>query len=64
MTTEAYYEVLDRYNDVEPLESWLTADLVTMIRLMDAELQRRHHENDGLNAALSLHNEGGNDDTD
>ena len=30
--------------DVTPLEDWSTADLVALIELADAEIQRRAHE--------------------
>jgi len=42
---ESFDSIIDRYNaGVEPLENWLTADIVNAIRLLDAELQQRHDE--------------------
>ena len=42
---ESFDSILDRYNSgVEPLENWLTADIVNAIRLLDAELQARYDE--------------------
>lgn len=39
------YALMDCYNGmIEPIESWATGDIVKLIRLLDAELQRRHHD--------------------
>lgn len=39
------YALIDRYNGlIEPIESWQTADISALIRLLDAELQRRYDE--------------------
>jgi hypothetical protein len=40
-----FSELLDTYNGgVEPLESWTTRDIVRLVELGDAELQRRAFE--------------------
>ncbi len=50
---ERIYQILDEYNSgVEPIENWGTNDIVEMIRLLDAELQRRHDEHIGTLAVL------------
>lgn len=37
-----FYDLLDKYNKgLEPLENWITADLVKLIDAADAELQNR-----------------------
>ena len=42
---ESFDSIIDRYNaGVEPLENWTTADIVSAIRLLDAELQARYDE--------------------
>jgi hypothetical protein len=39
------YALIDRYNGmIEPIESWATADVSALIRLLDAELQRRYDD--------------------
>ena len=41
----SFYDLLDKYNEgVEPIENWLTEDLVRVVELIDAELQRRDFE--------------------
>ncbi len=50
---EQFYALMDRYNSgVEPLESWETADIVALIRILDAVLQQRHDEAAGFLTAL------------
>lgn len=40
-----FSNLLDTYNGgVEPLESWTTRDIVRLVELGDAELQRREFE--------------------
>lgn len=40
-----FYALLDTYSGgVEPLESWTTRDIVRLVELGDAELQRREFE--------------------
>lgn len=42
---DSFYDILDRYNTgIDPLENWLTEDLVHVVELIDAELQRRDFE--------------------
>lgn len=37
-----FYDLIDKYNTgTEPLENWITADLVALIDAVDAELQNR-----------------------
>lgn len=37
-----FYDLLDKYNKgLEPLENWITADLVKLIDAADTELQNR-----------------------
>lgn len=41
----AFYAIMDDYNSgVEPLENWATGDIVRLINVLDAELQRRADE--------------------
>lgn len=42
---EALYDLFEKYNGgIEPIESWTSKDLVKVVDLIDAELQRREFE--------------------
>lgn len=55
---DTFDSIIDRYNSgVEPLENWTTADIVSAVRLLDAELQRRHDESSAAAYAADVDDE-------
>jgi hypothetical protein len=60
LTTDEAVQILERYIDWEycssidalPLKDWLATDIVRMIELMDAELQRRAEFAEAAKAAV------------
>jgi hypothetical protein len=41
---DTFYDILNKYNNaIEPLENWLTEDIVAAICVLDTELQQREH---------------------
>lgn len=45
MTRDKFTDIAQKYTGgIEPLDNWDTEDVVKMIDLLDAELQRREYE--------------------
>ena len=44
---DTFDAILSKYNSaIEPLESWLSMDIVALINVLDAELQQRAYTHD------------------